>query len=243
MVLLLLWEAIVRIQDIPALILPPPTLIASNLVENLKSGYFYPHIGATLIEVIGGFLIGTLIGLGLGFIVSQSVITRRILHPYIIASQAMPKLALAPLLILWFGYGYLPKMIIVALISFFPLFESTVSGLSQLDRDKENLFRVMRASKWQIIRKLRIPNAIPVILSGMRVAVVLSVVGAVVSEFVGANKGLGAVIMIASGMMDTPLLFSAFILLTLIGIGLYEAISLLERKLFKTYIVYRRKEQ
>lgn len=241
--ILTIWELIVTIKDIPELILPKPTVIIDNLVMHLLSGYFIKHAHATLIEVLGGFMIGATLGIGLGFIVSRSKLMSDILNPYIIASQAMPKIALAPLLTLWFGYGYAPKIIITALISFFPLFESTVTGLSFVDKDKLALFRSLKASPSQILMKLRLPTAIPYLFSGLRVAIVLSVVGAAVSEFIGANKGLGAVITTGMGMMDTPLMFSAFILLTVMGIVLYKTVDLIESLFLKKYYYSRRVEQ
>jgi NitT/TauT family transport system permease protein len=242
MILLMVWELTVRIKQIPELILPKPSVIVESLFIHIMSGYLLVHAKATLIEILGGFIIGAVLGIGLGFIVSQSTFVKEVLHPYIIASQAMPKLALAPLLTLWFGYGFMPKIIITALISFFPLFESTVAGLSYIDKDKLALFRSLRATPFQTLIKLRLPTALPYLLSGLRVAIVLSVVGATVSEFIGANQGLGAVITTAMGMMNTPLMFSAFILLTVIGILLYQSISLLEHLLFKKYYYSRRND-
>ncbi|MGG7619208.1 ABC transporter permease [Bacillus coreaensis] len=239
--LLILWEMIVKVMKISTLILPKPTTIVENLFTLVLSGYFTPHIFTTLVEIISGFFVGALIGIGLGLLVAQSNTLRLVLKPYIIATQAMPKVALAPLLILWFGYGYTPKILIVALISFFPLFESTITGLLVVDKDRLALFQLLKASKWQTLWKLQLPTAIPYLLSGMRVAIVLSVVGAVVSEFIGANKGLGALIIVAQGMMDTPLLFSAFILLTIIGIFLYASISVIEHLFLRKYTTYRRK--
>jgi NitT/TauT family transport system permease protein len=236
--LILLWEWAVKQWNVKELILPAPTSIVQSLVENFMNGYFYSHIAATSIEIVGGFLLGTFLGIGLGFLVAQSETVKEIIHPYIIASQAMPKIALAPLFLFWFGFGYMPKIMIVALICFFPLFESTVTGLSLVEREKVDLFRSLRASSFQILLKLRLPTAIPYVFSGLRVAMVLSVVGAVVSEFIGANKGLGAIII--SVQYDTPLMFSAFILLTIIGIVLYQSIQLVETLFFKKYHHSRR---
>lgn len=241
LVMLIIWEGFVRIKDISQIILPTPSDIAVNLVQHFQSGYFYPHIIATSIEVFGGFIAGSLLGIGLGFIVSQSKTAQDILHPYIIASQAMPKLALAPLLVLWFGFGYTPKILIVALVCFFPLFENTVTGLSNVSRDKLMLFRSLRATSYQTLMKVRLPAAMPYIFSGLRVAVILSVVGAVVSEFIGANKGLGALIIASQGMMDTTLMFSVFILLTVKGILLYQSILWIEAIFFKKYMFSRGK--
>lgn len=225
----------VRVREISKLILPPPSAIAENLVRNLSSGYLYPHVIATSIEVGFGFMVGSALGIGLGFVVTQSKMAEKILHPYVIASQAMPKLALAPLLVLWFGFGFLPKIIIVALVCFFPLFESTVTGLAYVNQEKLVLFRSLKATRFQTLLKLRLPTALPYLFSGLRVAAVLSVVGAVVSEFIGANKGLGALIIAAQGMLDTTLMFSVFILLTLMGIFLYQLIYWIEVLFFKKY--------
>ncbi|KHF41904.1 ABC transporter permease [Halalkalibacter okhensis] len=233
--LLIIWEAVVQIKDISKIILPAPTAIGANLIQHFQSGYFYPHIFATSIEVLGGFFVGSLLGIGLGFLVAQSKTTQEILQPYIIASQAMPKLALAPLLVLWFGFGYTPKIVIVALVCFFPLFESTITGLSHVSREKLALFQSLKATRSQTLLKLRLPTAMPYIFSGLRVAVVLSVVGAVISEFIGANKGLGALIIASQGMLDTTLMFSVFILLTAKGMILYQLINWVETFFFKKY--------
>ncbi|WP_017727915.1 ABC transporter permease [Halalkalibacterium ligniniphilum] len=241
--LLGLWEGIVRIREISALILPAPSAIVLSLVQHFRSGYFYPHIAATSLEVIAGFLLGAVVGIGLGFLVSQSKMTQEILQPYIIASQAMPKLALAPLLVLWFGFGYAPKIIIVSLVCFFPLFESTVTGLSHVSHEKIALFRSLRASSFQTLIKLRVPTAIPYIFSGLRVAIVLSVVGAVVAEFIGANKGLGALIIASQGMLNTTLMFAVFMLLTVKGILLYQLIFWIEQLFFKKYRYSRGEEK
>ncbi|UTR10164.1 ABC transporter permease [Evansella sp. LMS18] len=235
LLMLLIWEAVVQLKEIPKIILPAPTAIGANMVQHFQSGYFYPHIAATSIEVFGGFFAGAILGIGLGFLVAQSKRTQDIIQPYIIASQAMPKLALAPLLVLWFGFGYTPKIVIVALVCFFPLFENTVTGLSNVSRDKLALFHSLKATQTQTLLKLRLPSAMPYIFSGLRVAIVLSVVGAVISEFIGANKGLGALIIASQGMLDTTLMFSVFILLTAKGIILYQSIHWIEAAFFKKY--------
>jgi NitT/TauT family transport system permease protein len=240
LVLIALWEWSVVQFNIRELLLPPPSAIAQNFIVNMLNGYLLPHIAATSIEIFAGFFLGSILGIGLGFVVSQSEMIKGILQPYIIASQAVPKLALAPLFVLWFGYGYSPKIMIVALICFFPLFESTVTGLSLVEREKVDLFRSLRASSYQIMIKLRLPTAVPYIFSGLRVAMVLSVVGAVISEFIGANKGLGAVII--TSQYNTPIMFSAFILLTLIGMFLYQIIQLIESLFLKKYHHSRRNQ-
>jgi NitT/TauT family transport system permease protein len=183
----------------------------------------------TLCEILLGFLGGSLLGSTLGALVAMSPVVQRVLQPYIIASQAMPKLALAPLFILWCGFGIFPKALIAALIAFFPLFENTLTGLRQVDADSVDLFRMLGASRWHLFLKLRLPHAVPYLFAGLRVAMVLSVVGAVVGEYVGASKGLGALIVASQGMMDTTLMFAVFVVLTVLGIMLYQLVVWCER--------------
>jgi NitT/TauT family transport system permease protein len=227
-VLLLAWEAFVRVRGLSALVLPPPAAVARTLVEQLTSGQIWPHLTTTLTEVLLGFGMGTVLGFGGGALVAHSTLLRRVLSPYLVASQALPKLALAPLLVLWLGYDLAPKVVITALVAFFPLLENTVVGLNDVPPEKLELFRLLRASDWQTFTKLRVPTALPYLFAGLRVAIVLSVVGAVVGEYVGANRGLGALIIASQGTMDTPLMFAVLVLLTAIGIGLYLAVVMVE---------------
>jgi NitT/TauT family transport system permease protein len=224
------WEVTVRLRGIPPLVLPAPSVVWESLVTHTKSGFLLVHSGVTLSEILLGFLGGSVLGIGLGIGVALSPRLRELLHPYLIASQAMPKLALAPIFVMWFGFGILPKVLITALIAFFPLFENTVTGLNEVDSDALELFAALRASSWQTIRWLRLPNAVPYVVAGLRVAMILSIVGAVVAEYVGANRGLGALIISSQGMMDTPLMFAVFVVLVVLGVLLYEAIGLVERR-------------
>jgi NitT/TauT family transport system permease protein len=157
---------------------------------------------------------------------------RAILNPYILASQAMPKLALAPIMVIWLGFGIAPKVVITALICFFPLLENTIIGLTSANPYQLELFRALTASRWQTFSKLRIPNALPVIFAGLRVAITLAVVGAVVGEYVGANRGLGALVIATQGNFDTPLMFAVFVYLTAVGIVLYKIMELMESTFF-----------
>jgi NitT/TauT family transport system permease protein len=222
------WELTVRSRGVPPLVLPAPTAVWDSLVAHTRSGFLLLHLWVTLQEILLGFLAGSFLGVGLGIGVALSPLWRQVLRPYLIASQAMPKLALAPIFVMWFGFGILPKVLITALIAFFPLFENTLAGLNEVDGDALELFRVLRASPWQTLRWLRLPHAAPFVVAGLRVAMVLSIVGAVVAEYVGANRGLGALIISSQGMMDTPLMFAVFVVLILLGIVLYEAVGRLE---------------
>jgi len=226
---LLAWAGLVWVRGFSPLVLPSPLLVGSTLVANLANGHLLVHLWVTLQEIVLGSLAGSALGVGLGTAVAHSQLLQRVLNPYIIASQAMPKLALAPIFVLWFGFGILPKVVIAALIAFFPLLENTITGLNEVDPDKMELFRSLDATPWQIFRKLRLPNAVPFLFAGLRVAVVLSVVGAIVGEYVGANRGLGALIIASQGTMDTPLMFSVFVVLTVLGYALYKLMERLER--------------
>jgi NitT/TauT family transport system permease protein len=223
------WYGLVQWRRLPPLVLPLPTAVARVLVQNLLDGFLWPHVWVTLSEILLGFIGGSALGIGLGSLVALAPLAQRVLNPYIIASQAMPKLALAPLFVIWCGFGIVPKVLIAALIAFFPLFENTLTGLSTVDTETLDLFRMLGASRWQVFRKLLLPNAVPYLFAGLRVAIVLSVVGAVVGEYIGATKGLGALIMASQGMMDTTLMFAVFIVLTLVGIVLYQLVVYCER--------------
>ncbi len=223
------WYGLVQWRRLPPLVLPLPTAVARALVQNLLDGFLWPHLWVTLSEILLGFIGGSALGIGLGSLVALAPLAQRVLNPYIIASQAMPKLALAPLFVIWCGFGIVPKALIAALIAFFPLFENTLTGLSAVDTETLDLFRMLGASRWQVFSKLLLPNAVPYLFAGLRVAIVLSVVGAVVGEYIGATKGLGALIMASQGMMDTTLMFAVFIVLTLVGIVLYQLVVYCER--------------
>jgi NitT/TauT family transport system permease protein len=229
LVMLGVWSGIVRGYQLPPLVLPLPSVVLTTLWQTLLDGTLWPHLGVTLSEILLGFLIGSVLGMGLGSVVALSPFAQHALGPYIIASQAMPKLALAPLFVIWFGFGIVPKALIAALIAFFPLFENTLAGLRDVDAEALDLFRMLEASRWHLFLKLRLPNAVPYLFAGLRVSIVLSVVGAVVGEYVGASQGLGALIIASQGQMDTPLMFAVFVVLTLVGIALYQIVHACER--------------
>jgi NitT/TauT family transport system permease protein len=237
--LLVLWTAYVRIVGLSPLVLPTPYAVWQALVENTLNGSLPANTLTTLSEIILGFLLGSLLGIVLGVITSQSELMRAVLGPYILASQAMPKLALAPIMVVWLGFGIAPKVVITALICFFPLLENTIIGLTSTNPHQLELFRALSAKGWQTFLKLRVPSALPVIFAGLRVAVTLAVVGAVVGEYVGANRGLGALVIVTQGDFDTPLMFAIFAYLTVIGIVLYKIMQVLENTFFAWRYVKR----
>jgi NitT/TauT family transport system permease protein len=183
----------------------------------------------TLFELFWGLLAGSFLGFVGGVVLGEFDALRRIFLPYVVTSQVVPKLALAPLFIVWFGFGALPTVVMTALICFFPLLENTMTALTQTDTQQLALFRMLRASRWTTLWRLKLPQGLPVVLAGLRVAVVLAWVGAVVGEFTTASKGLGALIIAAQGSMDTALMFAVLVLITVQGWLMYQACGVLER--------------
>lgn len=236
LILLLGWELSARLFHLSALVLPAPSLVLEALWRGLSTGYLWPHIGQTSLELGLGLLLGCVFGFASGVVMGESAFLRRTLMPYVVTSQVIPKLALAPLFIVWFGFGTTPTVVITALICFFPLMENTLTSIQQVDAQRLDLFRMLGATRWQTLLRLKIPAGLPGILAGLRVAVVLALVGAVVGEFIGASKGLGALIIAAQGMMDTPLMFAVLLLITLLGMALYQTTLAVERWLLKPYI-------
>jgi NitT/TauT family transport system permease protein len=220
--LLGVWEWMFVVQGWSMLVLPPPSRIAQSLWQGLNSGFLWPHIGITLFEMLAGLVLGCVLGLVGGIALGECPRWRAVLMPYVVVSQVVPKLALVPLFIMWLGFGWWPTVVVTALICFFPLLENTITALQHVDAQQLELFRLLRASRWQTLWRLKLPAGLPAILAGLRVSVVLSLVGAVVGEFMGAGKGLGALIIAAQGSMDTPLMFAVLVLITLMGWGLYQ---------------------
>lgn len=233
LILLGLWELAVRQWGLSALVLPAPSAVAVVLCNGLISGYFWPHLLATLQALLLGLAAGSAVGLLTGMVLAESVWAERVFKPYVVVSQVVPKLALAPLFVLWFGFGMLPTVLITALICFFPLMESTLTGLRQVDAQRLQLFQMLGATRLQTLLRLKLPMGLPAILAGLRVAVVLALVGVVVAEFMGASQGLGAVIIAAQGMMDTTLMFAALVLIAVLGLVLYQLCLMLEQRLLR----------
>ena len=234
-VLLLLWEWACRALGISALVLPPPSAIAATLWRGLASGYFWPHIRFTGMELVLGLAIGCVIGFASGVAMAESTPLRNLLMPYVVVSQVIPKLALMPLFIVWFGFGMTSTVVITALICFFPLMENTLTGLQQVEPQRLELFRMLGATRAQTLLRLKLPAGLPGILAGLRVAVVLALVGAVVGEFIGASRGLGALVIASQGMMDTPLMFAVLVLIAVLGMLVYQATVSLEKWLLLPY--------
>ena len=231
-VFVLAWKAVVVLANYPAFILPPPESVASRFVGAWTSGLIWPHAVATLREVLLGFALGSGLAVATGYVLARSRLVASLLSPYLVAAQATPILALAPLLVLWFGTDLLSKVVICALIVFFPVAVATMVGVRAVDSKLLELARSLRATRRQVLLTLEIPAALPSILGGLRVGVTLAVVGAIVGEWAGAEHGLGVLINLARGsLFDTPLMFATLLTIALLGIALYLVVVLVERRL------------
>jgi NitT/TauT family transport system permease protein len=228
---LLAWEGLVRWQRYPPFILPSPGRVWARFLSVARDGTLWWHTQITLWEVATGLALGLGVAMLLGYGLAKSPTLERILSPYIVASQAIPAVAIAPLLIIWFGFGGLSKVLTCALTVFFPALVNTVVGLRSVEEDLVMLMRSLGASRWQRFILLEVPAALPVLLGGLKVGVTLAVIGAVVGEFVGADRGLGFLINLSRGIFDTPLLFVALFTLVVIALILYGAVSWLESRL------------
>ena len=226
-----LWELIVRLGDYPPFILPAPHRVYTKLLIVLEEGVLWRHARITLSEVLGGLGLGLSTATLLGYLMAKSRSLERFLSPYIVASQSIPIVALAPLLVIWFRTGRLSKVLVCALTIFFPMLVNTVVGVRSVDPDLAALMRSLRATRRQMFAKLEVPAALPVLLGGLKVSVTLSVIGAVVGEFVAADRGLGFLINVARGNFDTALMFVAILTLVVIALLLYLMIVLAENLL------------
>ena len=225
---ILLWAALVRWQDYPSFILPSPAVVWLKLLTVLADGSLVRHIGATLVEIALGLALGLSTAFVMGYFLGKNRAVEQMASPYIVASQSVPIVAIAPLLVIWLGSGLSSKVLVCALIIFFPTLISTVVGIRNVDPDLHDLMRSLRASRTQILWKLELPAALPVIFGGLKLSVTLAVVGAIVAEFMGADAGLGFLINLARGILDTPLMFVAVIVLVVIAQALYFTVVLLE---------------
>jgi NitT/TauT family transport system permease protein len=234
--ILALWEWGVPYFEVPSYVLPTPSAIVTALWRGLDAGLmdrggYWLHTGVTLAEVLLGFVIGAGVGLVLGTIISQFRILDATLRIYLIAIQSLPKVALAPIIVLWFGFGLTSKVVVICLLTFFPLLVNSMAGFKAVDAERLELMRALGANPWQIFWKVRLPSALPYIFAGLDMAAVFAVVGAIVGEFVGAQRGLGTLILSMNAQMDIAGTFSVFIILSLVGVALHQTLRRIERRL------------
>jgi NitT/TauT family transport system permease protein len=228
---LILWQLFTTYSDIPSFIFPTPSEVWNRLITVIENGSLLYHTLVTLQEVIVGLALGLTAAIITGYFLAKSRLVERVLSPYIVASQSIPIVAIAPLLVIWLGPGLLSKILTSALIVFFPVLVNTIVGLRSVPRELYDLMKSLQASAWQRIYKLEIPAAMPVFLGGLRIGATLAVIGAVVGEFVGADKGLGFLVNVGRGLYDTALVFVAVFTLVLLALGLYGSVVFLENHL------------
>jgi NitT/TauT family transport system permease protein len=225
------WQAVVRVFDVPEVLVPAPTEVLASLVAGLADGSLVEHSWVTLQEILVGFGIAVLAALLCAFLVTQSRILDKALFPLIVMTQTIPKVAMAPLLVVWFGTELTSKVLTTALIAFFPLLINAILGLRSADPDQIDMLRSFGATRMDVLRRLQIPSALPHIFAGLDVAVVLSVTGAIVAEFVGATAGLGYVIQATNFTLDVSRTFAVLVILSAIGLALHAIVVLCNRKI------------
>jgi NitT/TauT family transport system permease protein len=226
---LALWQLAVSGLRIREYILPSPLTVLRAL--SFSEIPWLSHLWITTLEIVGAFLLGGGVGVALGIAIAWSSVLGRALVPFLVFVNTLPKVAVAPLFLLWLGYGIVPNMLIGALIGFFPVVINTAVGLTQVDEDMLDLGRVFNAPKWKVFAKIRIPNAAPYILSALKVTATAAVVGVIVGEFIASQKGLGYVIITTQGSMNTPVAFAALVWISLVGLAVYGAVVLTARLL------------
>ena len=216
--ILAVWEIVVRVFSIPAFILPAPSSVVVALWRGTTSMLYVEHLYVTVTETLLGFVVGSILALALGTVIALSRRVEYYVYPFVVMFQAMPKVALAPLIIVWFGLGLMSKVAQAAFTAFFPLMVNTIAGLRSADEDRVALMRSLDASEMQIFTMLRVPSAMPFIMAGFEIAMVLSLIGAIVAEFVGAQRGLGMLIMSMTFTMDVAGQFSVLLVLSVLGL-------------------------
>lgn len=222
-----IWELLIWVLDVPDYLWPAPSLIVATLADNFSE--LMSDTWVTVKEVLLGFLIAIVAGLGIGIALHLSAMLRRGFYPILIASQSVPTVVLAPVLVLLMGFNIGPKLAIIGLFCFFPIVVNTVDGLGSVDREYIRMMLTLDGSRWAIFRRVEFPSALPLIFSGMRIGATYAAIGAVFGEWAGSDAGLGYQMLQAQGRLDTPLVFAAVLLVSLIAIGLFLVVSLVER--------------
>ena len=230
---LLAWYLITRYSGVPNFILPSPLSVWIRFLRALSDGSLIYHTGITLSEIVLGLLVGTTFATVVGYGLAKSRSLEKVLSPYLVASQAIPVVAIAPLLVIWLGNGILSKVVICALIVFFPVLVNTIVGVRAVPTALYDLMNSLHASRSQILWKVEVPASLPVFLGGLRVGATLSVIGAIVGELVGAENGLGFLLQLGDFQYDTPMVFVAVFMLIALALILYGAVTLLERRFLK----------
>jgi NitT/TauT family transport system permease protein len=223
------WEVALPLSGVAEYVMPRPSAILRELV--LSADSLWGHTLVTLREILIGFVVGTAVGIGLAVMIAESRVLERSLYPIVVFLHTVPKLAIAPIFVIWFGFGLLPKVVLVVVISFFPITVNTIYGLTSVDRNVVDLMRSVSASEWQILKWIRIPNAVPYLFAGLKISVTLAVVGAIIGEWVGTDAGLGFAILVSATQLKTPFMFAAIVIISVIGVALFYLVAVCERVL------------
>lgn len=229
-VLIAVWEGYIWLFDVPQIILPTPRQIVGALVGGFQSGLFQRHLAVTAQEVFAGYGLGVFFGIAIGAPIALSRVFEIMFYPYILALQAMPKVALAPLMMIWVGFGIESKIMITMIVALFPVLVNVIVGLRTIDQDRINLIRSLKGGTWAEFRYVRLPSAAPFIFAGMKTAVVLALLGAITAEFVASEAGLGYLMGQLMFRLDTPGVFSVLIILAAIGVSLFLFADWLHRR-------------
>lgn len=231
--LLVLWEAGVRALGVSPFVMPSPSAVAASLWFGLANGVYLDHALLTATEALYGFGLALAAGVGIGALIAEVRLLERAFYPLLVALQAMPKVALAPLVIIWLGYGMESKVLLAALLGFFPILVNAITGLKRCEAGKLDVMRALAASRWQAFRMVKLPNALPYVFAGARAAASFVVLGAVTGEFLGAKQGLGTLILLANNELDTAQVFAILAILGLFGFVLHLAIGAAQRRLLR----------
>lgn len=234
LVLFLLWEVSVRALGVPGYLLPPPTKIFADFLARWPR--MAQHTLITTQEILAGYFAAVGVSIPLALLISHSRFMEKSVYPIIVFFQIVPKIAIAPLFIIWFGLGFTPKLLLVFLLSFFPIVVSSIAGFKSVDPDIMDLARSTGASKWMIFRKIRLPSALPSMFTGLKVAAALSATAAVVAEFVASDKGLGYLLLEFNGDLNTSMVFATIVVLSVVGLLLYYSVELIERLMIPWHV-------
>ncbi|WP_028240906.1 ABC transporter permease [Stutzerimonas azotifigens] len=225
------WELHIRLFEVDALLLPPPSAVAQAFWSGMTSGLFMEHFQITLFRALSGFLLAATLGIAIGTLISQFRFFETTIYPWIIALQTVPKIAVAPLILVWFGYGSTSKIITAAMISLFPVLVNTIVGLKSCDQGKLDLMKSLGASRWTTFRMVQLPSALPYIFAGLNVAVVFSILGAIVGEFIGSQEGIGYLILDANFQLNIPRVFALLVLLAAFGMACFVLLQTARNRL------------
>lgn len=228
-VLIVIWEAYVRVFEVSPFVLPPPGAVWDSLVTLLGEPKTYVNLWVTLAETVIGFAIAVVVGITLGAFLGKIRWLEQTLNPLIVGLQVMPKVALIPLFIVWFGFGMTSKIVLAAVLAFFPIMTNTILGIKSVERGHRDVMKALNAGRWATFRDLELPNALPFILTGMEVGIVLATIGAIVGEYLGGSQGLGYMAVATLNAFDVNGMFAVILILTVLGLMLYFAVVFLRR--------------